>query len=360
MNTNRIQSLTGIKGFGAIVIAFLVHYQVMCEGFFPFSTFFPFLSFRGFFFVEMFFLISGFGMTLGYEERIRTHAIDFNQYIKKRIFVFFPLHIISLVLCALFQVLYIHKMGRAIFYEGTDVCNFVLNCLLLQSGLIGYIETFNAPSWYLSVIVMIFVVYYVIVYHSKCKRNIFRYMGLIAIISIIVLYNDFEYPIFNMFTARGFLSYYTGMVIARLYQKNNAENGRLGFIGLVVILLSVVYYYLYPNHPFTGNLRIIYGVVIIPSLAISVIFNKILRQIFSSKLLVSLGNMSMEIFLLHYPVMFCIKTLDVYLGFNVDYKSRFMVFVYIVLVLCSAFIFFKSRKYINSIFLKILSRCTVF
>lgn len=349
MKEERVRCIDGIKGMCAIVIAFFVHYQVICKGYFPMHNVFPYLSSRGHFFVEMFFMMSGFCIYSAYGNRIMEHSISFGMFMKKRLSKVYFLHFASTIFCAIFQFGHMLRTGESIFYQNEDVSNLVLNFLLLQSGLIGHVETFNAAAWYLSNVFLCYIVFYLLFYSFKTEICAFYVWGCLAVLSIIILYNLWTVPVFNRFVARGFLSFFIGMLICRLYRLGGGKIKTV--IGVFSLLIAIGSYVVYKVSSgwtdYIGNYQLVYSLVVMPAMFLSVLLIKPINMFFSSKPLKAVGNISAELFLLHYPVMYGIKTFDVYLGLNIDYYSVWTYIAYVVICLIVSCFASSIGKYIR-------------
>lgn len=92
--------------------------------------------------VAFFFVLSGFSLTLGYSERIKNTEFSYKDYLKRRLFKFYPLHWICLLLAIPYAVF---KVGHF------QVPEFIINAALLQSWVPNgdFYFSFNSVSWYL-------------------------------------------------------------------------------------------------------------------------------------------------------------------------------------------------------------------
>ncbi len=134
---NKLEWIDGVKGIGAIVIAFMWHYQHFApQSGTPFSDIFVFLYGYGYLFVDVFFVLSGFGMVLGYEEEIYSGNISFKQYIKRRLLKLYPFMLVTLLSITVLQFIYHLQTGTTFIYGYFDVYHFILNLLGLQMGIL--------------------------------------------------------------------------------------------------------------------------------------------------------------------------------------------------------------------------------
>ena len=77
---NHINGIDGLKGIGAIIIAFFWHYQHFTQYDVrkaPLYSIFFVSHTYGYLMVELFFVLSGFGMMVGYADRVYQKEISF-------------------------------------------------------------------------------------------------------------------------------------------------------------------------------------------------------------------------------------------------------------------------------------------
>ena len=121
-NKKNTLCLNGLKGIGAFIIAFMWHYQHFINSTSgPLSKYFP-LSFNyGYLMVEIFFILSGFGMMMGYCDRILEHKINFKDYIFKRLKKIYPLFLLTLLITAVLEFIYLRLNGSTFVYPNFDL-----------------------------------------------------------------------------------------------------------------------------------------------------------------------------------------------------------------------------------------------
>lgn len=86
---SRFLLLDGIRGLAAVFV--LLRHTL------PFWTFgFP----RSYLAVDLFFLLSGFVIAQAYDEKLRTRAMSFGDFVKVRLIRMYPMYLLSLALCA--------------------------------------------------------------------------------------------------------------------------------------------------------------------------------------------------------------------------------------------------------------------
>lgn len=263
------------KRFCGICDSFLRTLSSRLSPIFPIKGVATFFSLRGHFFVEMFFMISGFLLVHAYGEKISSHELSFVNFMRRRISKWYFLYVLSTLICGTFEFLHIYSTEHQIFeqYTKENISYFILNILLVQSGLIGREEGFNAPGWFLSVLVLCYAVFWVSHWYLQ-PDNAYIVRGGATVVALITLWNDWNFPILNRFTARGFLSFFIGMLIYRLYCHESARfKNHSGFIGLAVFVLCYIGFKFNHSLPI-GNRILCYGILVMPALLIAIVFFK--------------------------------------------------------------------------------------
>jgi peptidoglycan/LPS O-acetylase OafA/YrhL len=111
--------------------------------------------------VWIFWCISGFIFFWKYRDAISDRSVGGWKFFVFRLSRLYPLHIATLVLVAILQPLYFHLNGYFFVYQLNDLKHFLLQLLMASnwSGESGY--SFNGPIWSISVEVLVYVVFFV-------------------------------------------------------------------------------------------------------------------------------------------------------------------------------------------------------
>ncbi|WP_425405284.1 acyltransferase family protein [Hwanghaeella sp.] len=149
-NSKRYEALDTLRGVAALVVA-LGHFEFF-EGF----------SHSYYLAVDFFLLLSGFVLTHSYFFR---RDVSFLQYVGRRFFRMYPLHLATLMIWMISAVLTAKQM---------DQSNFFLHLFFIHNIGFGPNElTFNMPSWTISVEFWINVIFYVLIFGILRTTRIF-------------------------------------------------------------------------------------------------------------------------------------------------------------------------------------------
>ena len=336
--------MTGLKGLGALGIALGWHYCHFGVTQFPFEKILGVFFHRGAFLVELFFLLSGFGMVLGYEKRIFHQKVSFTSYIKKRFLHIYPMYLETLILTAAIQFVFIKLTGTTFVYPDYDIYHFFLNVFGIQN-VISPTYSFNGPAWCISVTLLMYVVFFIVVRSIRDKvdqsNSIYVYIAL-ALVSFGLFTMMLPYPFVNMLCTRGAACFFIGCVIAELYQRIREKDGRwIGYGAYILLIFSLVFRNMW------GGEMWIYTLAITPLWVLSIAFIPWRKMLYSNPIFVYLGKISMSIYLIHFPVQCLISTLDHYFNLQLNYSSKVVYIGISLTILLIAWINYYLMDYVT-------------
>lgn len=166
------------------------------------------------------------------------------------------------------------------------------------------------------------------------------YCFMIAIGWICMLMHS-DYPLLGAeFAGRGYVTFFIGVVICKLY-KDKKKLIKLLVIFAIVAIASVCITKL--GIPGQGKLRIVLVWVIYPLLIIASVYKNTISKILKCKILRILGSLSSFIFFLHFPVQILIMIVSSIL--KITYISGYCLFpIYVVLVMLASYICYSIKK----------------
>ncbi|MFP4975299.1 acyltransferase family protein [Paenibacillus sp. CN-4] len=298
-----VDYIDSLKGIGAILIAY---YHISGLIGTPTSSLQTFnkiadvLSSIGYIPVEMFFFFSGYLMVYNYADKIKD--IAFFEYIIKRIRTVYPFLMINLVGCSLYIII---SGGNVSLYQ------ILYNLLFLQSGYFPgggdfRIDVAGGGTWFLAPLLLSYIIFF---YVSKYKseEKAFGVYGVIVIIGMIALKNNWNYPIFNGYMLRGLLGFFTGClfsVVVKKYGFNYTKSVKVGMLVVFLAYLSLIVFGEYTN---TIDFIVVTDVLILPCIIMIIESFGWLKKIIEVNFLRRLGKLSMHLFFLNLPVAYFFK-----------------------------------------------------
>ena len=211
------------------------------------------------------------------------------------------------------------KVGETFVYPNFDIYHFILNLLCIQDGFLGEEWSFNAPSWCISISLFLYIIFYYIAYKSKNENEIYYRCGIGAIIGASIILMELNYPIFNRLIGRGLLCFSIGAGLVKIYEEREVLNSRL--LGYICLTALITLYLLlrFKGSEIFGNFQMAF----------------------------TLGTLSINIYLFHFPVQCLIETINQYANLQLNYSSRKVWAVYVAVTLVASVLYksFFSIKY---------------
>lgn len=344
--------ITGMRGIVAALTAYLLHYNLLFgTGPDMGSVIDPVLGTiaKYWFYASFpFFWLSGFLMFYAYEERIASGQLTFKRYMLPKIKKLYPIMIVTALLVFglewagkfVFGYFPLHADGGELRYSPLSL---LLSLLGLQSGFVsdGDAMAVNGPSWFTSILLVCYVIYYFIAAFVKKDRTRTAIYVAMLLLGVALLVRPLNLPLLYFCNGRGYFGFFFGVLTAK-YTLSDAKRPlarsalNRGCLAAIFIL-AVGVLALYFNLPV--NLEIwVDGVLWVPALYLT-IYGRVLCRFCSQKTIVWLGTIAMPIFLCDIPTKLLIRMTDLGLGLNLDYSRPWIWAGHIVLSLFVAWMF---------------------
>lgn len=242
MTNTRNRALDMLKIFATIFILFH-HYQQMCEVVtgLDFSGGFWHGSFYWGYMVELFFLISGYCM-LSYVPKIQ-EGLTFYRFYGRRAARLLPLMALSGVVSTVLILLY-QKMTGSMFLDAQpSLFGMFLQALGIQAGWGFTNPMLNNPTWYCSVLLLCYIVFYGIVFWSH-RLKISPVFGFVffALLGCGIQNYGLDLPFMNSSTCRGFYAFFAGLLLALLMPVLQKCRWAFWFSAVAVILFALEFW----------------------------------------------------------------------------------------------------------------------
>lgn len=312
----RLQSIQVIRAI-AFILIFLSHVEIVSTG--PIG-------------VSLFLVLSGFCMTYAYldrPEKIPSPGLMNNaKFAWQKVKKLYPLHVVTLLFVSLivFGGLFLHRVSYTEIAE--QGAYFITNGLLLQSWIPwrdGYFS-FNAVSWYLSTAAFSYFLFPLVFreVQSKSKKRIARLvaitLGLMIIVAIILGIGEQNFGWTNailkwvvyicpLYRAGDFIiGLVAGYVFVTHIISKSGVHCTIAEIIIIALMMVQVMIYGSGAMPTNWSLTLFWlPTSIICVYLFSVNKGIVSRVLSKSKVLVWLGNISGEAFLIHH---ICIKAAE--------------------------------------------------
>jgi len=223
---DKIKTIEYLKGIMALGIV-IFHYNKFTltehnDSQFPLFNILNLFYTNGGILVEFFFLISGFCFFIFYAEKIMNKQVKGKEFFKKRFFRLYPLYIITTIAIVILQIFFYRKYDY-LFDAGGDIkpISIVLNLLCLSRGWVtNDLYPYNAPAWFLNVIILDYIIFYFMNKFVKNKKIQIVIITILIILGLILKIYNWQYPMFNVEVGRGLTNFFLGGLVAFAYKKN--------------------------------------------------------------------------------------------------------------------------------------------
>ncbi|WP_128543438.1 acyltransferase family protein [Larkinella soli] len=213
-----LYSLDILRGLAALAIVFFHwrHFFYTCrtaDGFRPAAQ--PLYRIFGFFYeqgdqaVDFFFSLSGFIFFWLYADRIRSRETSFRTFVILRISRLYPLHLITLLLVLILQLIYVSRTGCFLIYPANDLYHFILHLFFASNWGIQEAFSFNGPVWSVSVEVFLYLLFFAVCRSRLDSRVMLVFLALAGFAA----YNRLGWSV-----GQGMLSFFAGGLTFRLFR----------------------------------------------------------------------------------------------------------------------------------------------
>lgn len=164
--------------------------------------------------VQYFFLLSGFIFFWLYRESIQDKETSARTFIVQRFSRLYPLHLVTLLVVAVLQSLYISREGISFVYPFNDVYHFFLNLGFASNWGLESGWSFNAPVWSVSIEVLLYIIFFLVAFF---RQGGWLFSLSVSIVSFVIAH-VIGHKIFNglaLFFLGGFVFYLTFLISTR-------------------------------------------------------------------------------------------------------------------------------------------------
>ena len=322
----RLYLLDLLRGLAAVVVV-VWHYQHFyyiaperlpldfARSVQPFYEWLSIFYHYGYHAVRLFFSLSGFVFFFQYAEKIRARKVSDREFFLLRFSRLYPLHLATLLLVALGQIVSSRVLGESIVYPCNDVRHFVLNLLFMTDWMPKQVTclSFNSPIASVSVEVFLYAVFFGFALLLP-KRFAGQLLCTLAVIGFSVTlyllngYHLFGEPVFCFFSGG----------LACLLWRRMHESGwsRRWTMGLTLVLAAASVRWIAVN----GANNAVLGTLVYPPVIFLLAQIQSLHHNLGQKVRL-LGDITYSTYLVHFPLQLTIMLVARGNGYDVDYSN---------------------------------------
>lgn len=345
-STNRNYALDFLKIVATVIIVFH-HYQQATKTIYSNGINY----YNGWFYfgrmVELFFLISGYLM-YRYIDVIQNGKITLKDWYLKRSLRLLPMVTLGAVAYEIF--LYIHRIlcdgGFCYSEKELDIFGTLITSLGLQCMGVFNNPKINNPTWYVSVLLLVYVVFFLSTKLAKrlgCSPN-YIYLFIILLSCGIQTY-DITIPFLTNSTTRGYSCFFFGILLADYVRKNGVSVKLVIIDVLVLVLLSGLF--IQKSEMVAQSMRYLLSFVFFPGLVLLTETN-LAKRIFQHKFWGVWGQISFNAFIWHSPMFRAMFSAMHILDITPNYAQRKWMYLFCLLTMVVGTIsFFCIEKPLN-------------
>lgn len=290
-NRQTIRSLSALKGIFIWII--VLHNTFLLDTVLDHLPGMPFIRlFGGSLGNSMFFMLSGFLMVWGYRERISERKISFEDFLVRRLKKLYPMYAVSNIAALLVNV---WQYG----ISAVNLKKIVLTFLLMQGGGLEAGNPYNSPTWFVSALMLCYVLYFAGVYLSK-NKTAYRAI-LVAGVGAGYYLCSAEWNVPACYPGNGvaYLNFFIGCILAEVYPQIKNRRSLLKPACMFVIAGSLYLMMRYGVEVISGGSATAFSFVICPMVLYLAYEEGVCRRVLEWKPLLSLGKISMGVFYWH-------------------------------------------------------------
>jgi peptidoglycan/LPS O-acetylase OafA/YrhL len=339
----RLLPLDALRGLAALGVA-LYHFQHFGgdRAYYPLASVQPFewLYTRGWCLVDFFFLISGMVFTHTYMDAIADRTVSARGFFILRLSRIYPLHLATLLVCAILQWRMLWMGQAPIIYPKADLYHFVLNLFLLQNGTFEEGYSYNGASW--SVATEVFA--YVLFFWASFRFAKSYVVGavIMLMLGMVTYHAHWSFPFLNETVARTLIGFFTGSLlflgIRAVEVSGHAK--KLGYLCLAVLAGVGVMAGRVGYDAFVGGAgyrtAVPHVLGVFPLVLAAALTLPFLRRALSLRPLTYLGDISYAIYLLHVPIQMAVLSVARAHGLTLPTNSAWMLVAFVGCLLLSA------------------------
>jgi peptidoglycan/LPS O-acetylase OafA/YrhL len=272
--------------------------------------------------VQFFWCVSGFIFFWKYQDAIHERIVSGGKFFVLRLSRLYPLHFATLIIIAILQFIYIKDHGSYFVVHNNDLKHFILQ-LFLASNWGGQGFSFNAPIWSISVEVLIYLFFFLVL----------RYIGKAVWITLLVLFigGFIKYHhLTESYIVDCIIYFYLGGLSAQIFKATDHTKYQKWILALGFIL--VISSFVFLNEDTFKQIKHFFLVPFAPALIYISALEFKFPQKFGNWIEV-LGNMTYSSYLIHLPLqLFIVLILDA-VGIVIPFYSPYFFIFYIACVL---------------------------
>lgn len=298
---------------------------------------------------DCFFVLSGMFFCKGYLNKVICGEIEFKVYFVRRVRRLYPLMIISVIMMTVLQWIWFYAEGDWWTGRPATLWDSVIAMSGFSVGAVFHsVDHVNGPIWYISVLMIDYIVFYLICRYLIKKEDDKRYIFLLLPILLGFAIDSYgiNLPFLTTENARGYVGFFVGVVFEIIYIRLSDKSKRLcRMVSFGILLLISIVFIIFKSSSLYifDHACFLMSVLIFPSFIMLYEPLKHLR-IFENKFNDFLGQISFPIFLLHIPCFLLFDVLKRFAFADISDRVTNLVMIVTIFVLSAIWIIIENLK----------------
>ena len=349
---NKLLGLEIMRFLSALSVL-IWHYQFLAEPNNFIKTQQPLYTYLNIFFekgysgVHVFFCISGFIFFWKYRETISNRDVGGKEFFILRFARLYPLHLLTLILVALLQLIYFNIHNDYFRIKQNDSFHFMLQLFMASDWGFQKASSFNFPIWSISIEILVYFLFFLIL----------RYINKSILINIIIIIfcifaKKYKIPFSNLPIVSCIALFYMGGLSAILFKFFDKKKYKF-FLNIILsfalILVSIIIWQfeIYKIDDFNKIFIFCY------TPALLYLFSQGIKTKPSLQKSIEIaGNLTYSSYLTHFPIIIFIAIFFSLINKQIPFYNVFFFLSYILLVLIISYFAYysfeaRARKFIR-------------
>lgn len=327
----------GIDGLRALFCTGLVFYHINEVFHSAFHVLlWPVYQYGGYFGNYIFFMVSGFLAAFSYKERVISQTITFSHYITKRVCKWLPMYVLTNVV----MILYICFKDISQLF---NLKKFLTTALILPSGWLSQDTPYNQPLWFVSVLMICYILYYAVGKLSHRFSAVYVPLCVILVFWGMVLeVKAWDIPFHYRICGEGYMNFFLGVILAEIIMNPKINRKYVLTFNFISLGLIAVVIFLFKTLPV--DMRWIITLICVNLVSLAV-YEKHIIKLFSLRFIQRIAQCGLSIYMWHVPLARWFRYIES--SFNLSFiDDRINMILYLFLLLGVARI---SYRYLENV-----------
>ena len=312
----RDHALDFIKVVAILLIVFH-HYQQDSGAYFDWGINFYHGNFYFGYVVELFFILSGMFM-LPYIKRIGD-GLTLKRFYLKRALRLLPLVAIAACAYEFMVLIYWHTFHERLFDKTFDLWGIVIDSLGVQDGWVFANPGVNNPTWYVSVLLLCYLVFYLTTTLAhRLKVSPYYLYGAVVLWGIAINTYELDLPFMTYTSGRGYWAFFTGVLLAAAFKaRPNLPKPLVGICAFILVTFPALIHF----RPDIESLRYLLVFIFYPSLIVIARVPQV-NRLFEFKWIETLSKVSFDVYIWHVVCLQAVLYVTRLLSINPHFSSH--------------------------------------